>query len=174
MKVLIHKEKREVVDGREFIVAKAKQYFVTDLSKDVHTLYGTISQQDLSKPSGSVIKSDNGKEFFLLDASFIDIVGNDLVNCYNQDSTCENKIIETYWKMIKSNPGNIEIHLKLLEILNKQDHGVCYFKVLESAFQNGLYISDSTMNIYYYETFNDQVQFKALVKKYNEKNKPLN
>ncbi len=73
MKVLIHKEKREVVDGREFIVAKAKQYFVTDLSKDVHTLYGTISQQDLSKPSGSVIKSDNGKEFFLLDASFIDI-----------------------------------------------------------------------------------------------------
>ena len=73
MKVLIHKEKREVVDGREFIVAKAKQYFVTDLSKDVHTLYGTISKADLSKPSGSVIKSDNGKEFFLLDASYIDV-----------------------------------------------------------------------------------------------------
>ena len=73
MKVLIHKEKREVVDGREFIVAKAKQYFVTDLSKDVHTLYGTVSQKELSKPSGSVIKSDSGKEFFLLDASFIDV-----------------------------------------------------------------------------------------------------
>ncbi len=73
MKVLIHKEKREVVDGREFIVAKGKQYFVTDLSKDVHTLYGTISKAELSKPSGSVIKADNGKEFVLLDASHIDI-----------------------------------------------------------------------------------------------------
>ena len=73
MKLLIHKEKREIVDGREFIVAKARQYFVTDLSKDVHTLYGTIPKSDLSGPSGSVIKSDTGKEFVLLDASFIDV-----------------------------------------------------------------------------------------------------
>ncbi len=72
MKLLIHREKRELVDGREFIVAKAKQYFITDLSKDVHTLYGVISKADLSKPSGSVIKSDSGKEFIVLDASFID------------------------------------------------------------------------------------------------------
>ncbi|VVB81231.1 tRNA (adenine(57)-N(1)/adenine(58)-N(1))-methyltransferase TrmI [uncultured archaeon] len=73
MKVLIHKEKREVVDGREFIVSKARQYFVTDLSKDVHTLHGVISKSDLSKPSGSVIQSGTGKEFVLLDASFIDV-----------------------------------------------------------------------------------------------------
>lgn len=73
MKLLIHKEKREVVDGREYIVAKAKQYFITDLSKDVHTLYGKISKDDLSKPTGSVVKADTGKEFVLLDASFIDI-----------------------------------------------------------------------------------------------------
>ncbi len=73
MKVLIHKEKREIVDGREFIVAKGKQYFVADLSKDVHTLYGTISKAELSKPSGSVVKADNGKEFVLLDALHIDI-----------------------------------------------------------------------------------------------------
>ncbi len=73
MKVLIHKEKREVVDGREFIVAKARQYFVTDLSKDVHTLYGSISKADLSKPGGSLVKSSTGKEFVLLDASYIDI-----------------------------------------------------------------------------------------------------
>ena len=72
MKVLIHKEKREVVDGREFIVAKAKQYFVTDFSKDVQTLYGIIAKEDLDKPSGSVIKSSTDKEFILLDASFID------------------------------------------------------------------------------------------------------
>jgi tRNA (adenine57-N1/adenine58-N1)-methyltransferase len=73
MKLLIHKEKREVVDGREFIVAKGKQYFVTDLSKDVQTLYGRISKNDLLKPSGSVIKADNGKEFVILDASFVDV-----------------------------------------------------------------------------------------------------
>jgi tRNA (adenine57-N1/adenine58-N1)-methyltransferase len=73
MKVLIHKEKREVVDGREFIVSKARQYFVTDLSKDVHTLHGAVSKSDLLKPSGSVVKSSTGKEFVLLDASYIDI-----------------------------------------------------------------------------------------------------
>ncbi|MBW2969644.1 methyltransferase domain-containing protein [Candidatus Woesearchaeota archaeon] len=73
MKVLIHKEKREVVDGREFVVAKSRQYFVSDLSKDVSTLYGTIPKSELSKPSGSVVKSDTGKDFFLLDASYIDI-----------------------------------------------------------------------------------------------------
>ncbi len=73
MKVLIHKEKREVVDGREYIVAKGKQYFVTDLSKDVATMYGTVSKADLAKPNGSVVKADTGKEFVLLDASFIDI-----------------------------------------------------------------------------------------------------
>ncbi len=73
MRLLIHKEKREIVEGREFIVAKARQYFVTDLSKDVHTLYGAIPKAELSKPSGSVVKADTGKEFILLDASFIDI-----------------------------------------------------------------------------------------------------
>lgn len=73
MKLLIHKEKREIVEGREFIVAKARQYFVTDLSKDVHTLYGAIPKAELSKPSGSVVKADTGKEFILIDASFVDI-----------------------------------------------------------------------------------------------------
>ena len=73
MKVLIHKEKREVVDGREHVVSKAKQYFVADLSKDLHTLYGRISKEDLSRPSGSVVKSDTGKEFVILDASYIDV-----------------------------------------------------------------------------------------------------
>jgi len=74
MKVLIHKEKRQIVDGREYIVAKGKQYFITDFSKDVGTLYGTVAKEDLSKPSGSVIKTkDTGKEFVLIDAGFIDI-----------------------------------------------------------------------------------------------------
>lgn len=72
MKLLIHKEKRELVDGREFIVSKAKTYFVADLSKDFQTMYGTISKSDLSKPDGSIIKTDMDKEFVVLTASFID------------------------------------------------------------------------------------------------------
>ncbi|HLF55170.1 MAG TPA: methyltransferase domain-containing protein [Candidatus Nanoarchaeia archaeon] len=73
MKVLIHKEKRQVVDGREFIVAKAKQYFITDLSKDFSSMYGTIAKEELAKPSGSTVKTSMGKEFILIDATYIDI-----------------------------------------------------------------------------------------------------
>lgn len=72
MKLLIHKEKRELVDGREFVVSKAKTYSVSDLSKDFQTMYGTISKADLSRPDGSVIKTDMDKEFVVLSASFID------------------------------------------------------------------------------------------------------
>ncbi len=74
MKLLIHREKREVVDGRELVVAKSKQYLVSDFSKVFHTMYGDISKDDLSKPSGSVLKSSTGKEFLIIDASYVDIV----------------------------------------------------------------------------------------------------
>jgi len=73
MRVVFHREKREVVDGREFVVGKARQYLVSDLSRDLNTLYGNISKEDLAKPSGSVIKSHTGKEFIVIDASYIDI-----------------------------------------------------------------------------------------------------
>lgn len=73
MKLLIHKEKRAIVDGREYVVGDAEQYFVTDLKKDVNTKYGTIKKEELIKPSGSLIKTkDTGKEFLLLDAAYID------------------------------------------------------------------------------------------------------
>ncbi len=76
MKLLIHKEKRELVDGREFIVSKAKTYFVTDLSKDFQTMYGTIRKAEFAKPDGSVIKTDMDKDFVILEASFIDLFKN--------------------------------------------------------------------------------------------------
>lgn len=72
MKRLIHQEKREVVDGREHVVSKEKQYLVRNLSKDVDTFYGKISKGDLAKPAGSVLTSSTGKEFIILDASFAD------------------------------------------------------------------------------------------------------
>lgn len=73
MKLLIHKEKREIVGGREFIVGDAQNYFVEDLSKDVNTKYGTIKKEDLQKPSGSLLLSSTKKEFYLIDADYIDI-----------------------------------------------------------------------------------------------------
>lgn len=72
MKILIHREKRQVIDGKEQTVAKARQYYVTDLNKNVGTLYGEIDKKELSKPSGSMVKTDKGKEFILLEADFID------------------------------------------------------------------------------------------------------
>lgn len=73
MKLLIHREKREIVEGREQTVAKARQYFVTDTSKDVNTLYGRIDKKELEKPSGSIVKTDKNKEFVILEAGFVDI-----------------------------------------------------------------------------------------------------
>ncbi len=73
MIILIHKEKREIVDGKEQIVSKARQHFVTDLTKDVQTLHGTIRKEELNKPAGSIIKTETGKEFFLINAEFTDV-----------------------------------------------------------------------------------------------------
>ena len=73
MKLLIHREKREVVDGREFIVAKAKQYIVSDTTKDFSTTYGSIAKKDLKAKPGSIVKTKTGKEFVVLDADWLDI-----------------------------------------------------------------------------------------------------
>jgi len=72
MKILISKPKKENVNGREFEVIKLKKYYIEDLNKDYSTSYGTIVKKDLKKKSGSIIKSNTGKEFILLDADFID------------------------------------------------------------------------------------------------------
>lgn len=74
MKLLIHREKREIVDGREHIVGEELQYFVTNLTRDVDTKYGRIAKEDLTKPNGSLLKTkDTGKEFILLEPTFIDL-----------------------------------------------------------------------------------------------------
>ncbi len=73
MKLLIHKEKKEIVEGKERITSKGKQYFVKDPNKPIGTLYGTIDAKELAKKSGSIVKTDKGKEFTLLDADFIDV-----------------------------------------------------------------------------------------------------
>ena len=39
-----------------------KKFYVDDLTKDYSTHYGIISKADLKKKSGSVVKSNTGKE----------------------------------------------------------------------------------------------------------------
>lgn len=72
MRLLIHREKREIVDGVERVVSKARIYAVSDISKNVQTLLGYVKSADLKKPSGSIIKTDQSKEFIILDAGFTD------------------------------------------------------------------------------------------------------
>ena len=43
-----------------------KKFYVKELSDDFHTSFGYISKKDLNSKKG-VVKSDRGKEFFLID-----------------------------------------------------------------------------------------------------------
>jgi hypothetical protein len=110
-----------------------------------------------------------------MDASFIDIVGLDLANAYKnvEDSTSLQNVIKTYKRMIKSSRDNMLIYQKLFDIYSVQNNEEEYFIALEQAFKNGLYIPEDKINRSQYKKFNKLEQFKTLVSKYNERNKPL-
>lgn len=71
-KILIRKGKKQFFDDldREVTIVKEKQFYVEDISREFGTQYGAIRKADLKK-SGT-IKSSQGKEFRIFDASFID------------------------------------------------------------------------------------------------------
>lgn len=73
-RVLILRERKEFVPelDRTVTAVKARQYFVKDLSKHFHTTFGVIQLEELQKPDGSVVKSDQGKEFVIFSAQFVD------------------------------------------------------------------------------------------------------
>ncbi|MBI4016652.1 MAG: methyltransferase domain-containing protein [Candidatus Aenigmarchaeota archaeon] len=73
-RILILREKKEFMPelDRTVTTVKSKQYFVKDTSKGFHTTFGVIQPAELQKPDGSVIKSDQGKEFILFSPQFID------------------------------------------------------------------------------------------------------
>ena len=58
MKLLIKKE-------------ETKNYYLCDADKDFHTTDGFIKKSDLKKTG--IVKTNKGKEFYVLDASFIDV-----------------------------------------------------------------------------------------------------
>lgn len=71
-KIILIKSKKEYIEelDREVTVVKHRQYFVTDLTKDLQTDYGTIKKSDLKKTG--TIQTDRKKEFRIFDAGFID------------------------------------------------------------------------------------------------------
>lgn len=140
-----------------------------------HAITGAIytdRYRRIELPEDEALAIRHFEKAVALDASFIDIVGINLANIYSRDSN-KKKEINTYQRMIKSDPDNMQIHSKLLFIYSDLDNKAEYFNVLEHAFKNGLYISEDDIKIAPYDKYETQDQFKALVKKYNDKNKPI-
>lgn len=54
------------------ITEEGKNFYVKDISKDFHCQYGFVKSSELKKKSG-VVKTNTGKELFIMDASFIDL-----------------------------------------------------------------------------------------------------
>jgi len=70
-RLLIRKAKKVFVEEKDRIVSPEKIYFVEDITKDYHCSDGLFKRQDLKKKIGT-IKSNTGKEFRIVEASFID------------------------------------------------------------------------------------------------------
>ncbi len=169
-------------DLEEDRLAMLKKMYLND-SKDkvlatwAHAIAGTIytdkfSRKDIQRDNASAIQQF--EKAIEMDPSFVDIVGIDLAKRYSdmEDSSKTDHVIKTYQRMIKSASGNMEIYDKLFNIYSEQNKKDDYFKLLELAFKNGMYIPENNMEDSQYIKFKDQNQFKSLVKKYNEYNKP--
>jgi len=73
-KILFKKGKKEFVKDldREITISKQRFYFVLDEKQDYVTEEGKIDKKDLKKKDGSLIKTNQGKEFIVFSANFID------------------------------------------------------------------------------------------------------
>ena len=167
----------------ERLVILKKMYLNDKKDKELaiwaHAIAGTIyadkfgRHSELQKYNSFAIK--HFEKAIEMDASFVDILGIDLANRYSdvEDSASFNKVITIYQKMIQSAPSNLEIYDKLFAIYSDKNKKNEYLKLLESAFRNRLYITESNLEMSQYAKFKDQNEFKLLVKKYNENNKPV-
>lgn len=70
-RVLIRKAKKQLIDDRERVLEDERLYFIEDVSKDYHSADGIFTKEDMQKISGK-IKSSKGKEFHIIESSFID------------------------------------------------------------------------------------------------------
>jgi tRNA (adenine57-N1/adenine58-N1)-methyltransferase len=73
-KILLRKEKKEFVKdiNREITIAKQRFYYISDPTKDFVVEEGKFDKKDLKKKDGSLIKTNQNKEFVIFSAGFID------------------------------------------------------------------------------------------------------
>jgi tRNA (adenine57-N1/adenine58-N1)-methyltransferase catalytic subunit len=60
---------------RILISSDGKEFYVKDSSKDYHNQFGFVKAEELGKKSGTVVKTNTGKDLFMMDADFIDNYG---------------------------------------------------------------------------------------------------
>ena len=74
MKLLLQRELKQRVpeQDRSVTIVEGKEYLV-DETKDFSTKHGTVTAKDLKSKDGTVIKSNQNKEFIVLTPTFIDI-----------------------------------------------------------------------------------------------------
>jgi tRNA (adenine57-N1/adenine58-N1)-methyltransferase len=72
-KLLIRKAKTTYLEDqkRNVVVSPERVYFIEDISKDYHCSDGVFDKKDLNKKDVT-IKSNTGKEFFIINAQFLD------------------------------------------------------------------------------------------------------
>jgi len=73
-RILVQREQRENVNGRDRVVVEEHLYLVPSTDKDAMTAHGFVAKADLKKPAGTSVKTNTGKELILLDASFADAI----------------------------------------------------------------------------------------------------
>ena len=71
-KILIRKEKKEIIKGKEWVIKKTMSFFIADPSKEYHCNEGVIQAKDLKKKSGSMVQSNLKEDLVLLDADILD------------------------------------------------------------------------------------------------------
>lgn len=73
-KILFKRAKKEFIKdiNKEVILSKQRFYYVLDDKNDFVAEEGKINKKDLKKKDGSIIKTNNNKEFVIFSAGFID------------------------------------------------------------------------------------------------------
>jgi len=73
-KILISKPKKVFIKelNKQVQVTKGRKYYISTPTKDYHCSEGVVSKKELQKKDGSIVKTNKGKTFSLLPASFPD------------------------------------------------------------------------------------------------------
>jgi tRNA (adenine57-N1/adenine58-N1)-methyltransferase len=73
-KILFKKEKKEFVKeiNKDITISKQRFYYVLDEKQDFVTEDGKIEKKDLKKKDGSIVKTNQNKEYVIFSSGFID------------------------------------------------------------------------------------------------------